>query len=514
MRVRERVVSLTDAELAEVMRPREVTLVEIEESPGVFVSGGGMAQTYRRVVTVESSESGRHRVRQRVEVESHIPFWGFLFGNALASHLGRVGPNTKAPFWFPPDFVDEEATATLARICTLAFVVGYCIVLLSQIITYAAEEFGADKGAQGIALATVRVDVFLALPLTLLADRHGRRRLVVTGTVVALCLTAVGSLAPNLFALTGAQVAARGVANAVVVTLGVMVAEEMPAGARAWATSLLTIAGVTGAGICLFALPIADAAPGAWRVLFLIPLLFIPLARATGRHLKETRRYTVSAETRTHKPNPWKVLRDHRGRFILLASSGLLFALFGTPASQFQNEFLRNNRGFSGAEISLFVVLTALPGGIGIVVGGRLAERGRRLVGAVAMFAGTAATALMFYSSGVGLYAWSAVGSLIGAAAIPALAVYGAELFPTEARNAANGGIGLASRIGSVIGLVLVGQLSDRIGIPRSLLYVSAGPLLVCVLILAFYPETAHRELEDLNPEDRPPPALPPLPFG
>ena len=506
MRVRERVVSLSDDELAEVLQVRAVTLTEAEESPGVFVSSGGIASTYRRVVTVESSSDGRHRVRQRVELETSIPFWDFLFGAALASHLGRVRPDRKPPFWFPPDFVDEEATATLARLCTLAFTLGYCIVLLSQIITYAAEEFGADKGAQGLALASVRSDVFLALPLIALADRHGRRRLAVTGTIAALVLTAFGALAPNLLALTVAQVVARGIASAAVVTLSVMVAEEMPAGARAWATSLLTIAGVAGAGICLFALPIADAAPGAWRVLFLIPLLFVPLARRTGRNLKETRRYVMSAETRTERPNPLKVLASHRGRFVLLAASAALLAVFSTPAAQFQNEFLRNERGFNGAEITLFVVLTSLPGGLGIVIGGRLAERGRRLVGAVATFVGVATTVLMFYSSGVGLYAWSALGSMVGAAAIPALGVYGAELFPTEARNAANGGLGLASRIGSVIGLVLVGQLSDRIGIPRALTYVAVGPVVLTALILLFYPETAHRELEDLNPEDRPPP--------
>ena len=31
----------------------------------------------------------------------------------------------------------------------------------------------------------------------------------------------------------------------------------------------------------------------------------------------------------------------------------------------------------------------------------------------------------------------------------------------------------------------------------------SAGPLLLGVLVLAAYPETAGKELEDLNPEDR-----------
>jgi hypothetical protein len=33
----------------------------------------------------------------------------------------------------------------------------------------------------------------------------------------------------------------------------------------------------------------------------------------------------------------------------------------------------------------------------------------------------------------------------------------------------------------------------------------AAGPMIMAVLIITRYPETARRELEDLNPDDRPP---------
>jgi len=491
------------------MRPRQVTVLETEESPGTFVASVGPVVHYRRVVTTSAAPAGGYRVQQRVEVVEAIPFWGFLFGPPLAGHLGRIQPHKRPPFWLPADIVDSRAAAALARLATLSMALVYCVTLLTQTITYAAEQFGADKGAQGIALAAVRLDIVLSLPLALLADRRGRRWLVVSATTGALALTAVGAFAPNLLLLAGAQIAARGAANAALVSLSVMTAEEMPAGARAWATSMLTVGGVMGAGICLFALPLADVAPDAWRLLFLLPLAFIPIVLGAGRGLLETRRYTTSAETRLRPPKALQQLQSHRGRFVLLAASGLLLAIFSTPASQFQNEFLRTERGFSGAQISLLVVLTGLPGGIGIVVGGRLAERGRRLVGAAAIVGGVGSTVLMFHSYGAGLYVWSTIGSILGAAAVPALAVYGAELFPTEARGAANGGIGLVSRVGSVIGLVVVGHLADRIGLSRALLYMSAGPFILTVLILAFYPETAHKELEDLNPEDEPLPDLP-----
>jgi len=233
-------------------------------------------------------------------------------------------------------------------------------------------------------------------------------------------------------------------------------------------------------------------------MLFLAPLAGIPLVRRASKTLVESRRFVAPT---AHVGR----MRGHGHRFWLLAASGALLSLFASPASQFQNEFLRADRGFSGAQIALFVVLTAIPGSLGIVVGGRLAERGRRVVGATAVFGGVAFTVFMFHAAGVGLYAWSAIGSLVGAAAVPALGVYGPELFPTGARGGANGAIGVASRIGSVIGLVVTGYFADRIGLPAALTWLAIGPAVLTVLILVAYPETAHRELEELNPEDASP---------
>ena len=51
--------------------------------------------------------------------------------------------------------------------------------------------------------------------------------------------------------------------------------------------------------------------------------------------------------------------------------------------------------------------------------------------------------------------------------------------------------------------LLVVCSLSDRSGgLADAMPVVAIGPALLAVLILVAYPETAHRELEDLNPED------------
>jgi MFS family permease len=95
----------------------------------------------------------------------------------------------------------------------------------------------------------------------------------------------------------------------------------------------------------------------------------------------------------------------------------------------------------------------------------------------------------------------------VAAAGIPALGVYGPELFPTSLRGSTGGLLTLAGVAGSAAGLLAAGFLAEELGgFGPALAPLAAGPLIVAVLVLLAYPETARRSLEELNPEDAPPP--------
>lgn len=503
--------ALDAASIDQIMAPRDGLVLERPEGDGIFSALDGPFRRYRRRVEIvasstdggDGSEDGR-RVRQTVEFELDIPWFGWMFRWAVRRRLASLEPRHGWPWWSPPERISQEGAVALAALCLLSMVTGYLGTILTQTITFAAREFGADKGAQSVALAAVRADVVIAVGLVWLADRRGRRSVLLWTAGLGCLVTATGALVPSLPYLAGSQVVSRGFVTAAAIMLAIVAAEEMAAGSRAYAVSLLGMSAGFGAGVCVFLLRFADAGTQAWRFLFAAAVVGVPVVVSVARRLPESRRFRALFPGGAAGP-PSSPARSHAGRFWLLAASAFLLNLFFAPASQFGNEYLRTERGFSAGDISMFTILTGVPGAIGVVVGGRLAERGRRLVGAVAVIGGVGATVFSYSTHGWPVWAWSALGSVVGAATVPALGVYGPELFPTAMRGKANGIITTLGRCGGVLGLLAAGYLSTQLGsLGPALAVLAIGPAVLAVLVLVAYPETAHRELEDLNPEDAP----------
>jgi MFS family permease len=485
-----RTLTAAEAERHDLWRERTDVVVERTDGPDRYVAAAGPFEGYERTLTRDGDQVTEVLRYRLVGGYGRFPF-SWLHRRTLR-RPGRSG----TPWWAPPEVIDGRAGATIGSLCVIAAVAGYLGTLLTQTVTFAADEFDASKTAQSTTLAVVRIGVLATILITALADRRGRRRLLLLSATVGCVACAFGALAPNLVGVGISQLVVRTMVSSCTVLLTVIAAEEMPRGARAYGITVLGLYGALGVGVCLFALPLADLGERAWRILYVLPLLGLLVLRWAARTLPESRRYEV--------PHDEVPLQGHGRRLALLAVSAFLLNLFKDPASQLLNEFLRDERGFSAARISLFSVATNLPGFFGVLIGGRIADtRGRRGVGAVAVLGGAAFTVFQMLNGGWGMWTLSLVGSVIGAAAIPALGVYGPELFPTSLRGRAGGAIALLGTLGTMIGLVGAGVLSDRWdGLGPALAVLSVGPLIVGILILVAYPETAHLELEELNPED------------
>jgi MFS family permease len=485
------------ARWAELRAPRDDHLLaERQLGEGCFECAEGPFSTYQRTVTAAAADGGL-RVTERIDYDLAIPGWGVVFRVPIRRELRNPSPHS--PWWAPPDRLDAPTTVALSALAGLTLIAGYLGTLITQTITFAADQFDASDREQGITLAAVRVGVLLALAIVAVADRRGRRSLIRVSAMASCAVTATGALAPGMVWLGVSQTIARGLATALALLIGIVAAEIVPRNSRAYTVSILALTGALGSGIAVWLLPLADLGVGAWRILYVVPLVGIPYARYFLRGLPESHRFVIAIE----RPP----IRPHAARLWLLAVSAFLASMFVAPASQFLNDFLRDDLDYSAAQISAFTLITNTPGFLGILIGGHLADaRGRRVVGAVAILGGTTFTVIMFLSQGWSLWAWSIAGSIVGAAAVPALGVYGPELFATTARGRANGFITLVGVLGSAAGLLIVGSLSDTWGsFGPAVAVVAAGPLLLTLLILAAYPETAHRALEEINPEDASP---------
>jgi putative MFS transporter len=486
---------LDPADVERVLRPRDGLIREHPEGDGVFVQAEGPLRQYRRTVTVDAG-----RVTQTVEFRLGLPYFSALFVVPLRLTLTALLPKRPQPWWAPPQRLDRRAAEVLATVCALAVVIGYVGALLSLTMTYAAAEFGASRADQGLALGVVRANVVLALGILILADRRGRRRLILGCAAGAAVLTSLGGLAPSLAGLALTQILAVALTAALLILVGVLTAEEMPAGSRAWALAVLTMSIGLGGGLATGALPLADLGLRAWRLPFAGALVFLPLVASARRHLPESRRWQPATRRSGRPRNP-----SHARRLVLLCGGAFLLSLFATPSGQFQNEFLRTERSFSAAQISAFSLVCGTIGGLGVLLGGRLADlRGRRVVAAVGVGGGIVTTLALYLSRGWPLWAWGVADSVLGYAVAPALGVYGPELFPTWQRSRSTGVVAAAYAAGGVVGLVSAGALSDRFGtFAPTFAVLAIGPAILVVLIVRAYPETAGRPLEELNPEDQ-----------
>ena len=490
-------------ELAALVTPRDDVVLEQLADDDDRSNGAGQAQHLTQAEgpfehydrRVEPLADGT--VRETVDFALPPGTWRPLLNLAVKGSLRRPAKAGRMPWWAPTQRLDARSAQVLGLCASLAIVTGYVGTLLSQTMTFAADEFHIGNTAQGNVLAAARVGGVLAVGLTALADRKGRRRLLQATLLICIGSNLLGAVTPNLLGLAVSQIVNRGAWAAAAILLGIIVAEEMPAGARAYAVSLLAMTGALGAGVALWVLPVADLGVRAWRILYVVPLLMLPLVLTGCRRLPESRRF--------ERPHLSLSLRDHAGRLALLAGSAFLLNVFMGPVTQFRAEFLRDERGFSAAGVALFAALTSTPAGIGIVVGGRLADtHGRRVVGAVATAVGTALIATQFGLSGPTMWAAATTGAIIFAAHVPAVTVYGPELFPTSLRGRANGILSLTAMGGSVVGLLAAGRMADAFdSFAPAMLILAAAPLAMAFLIITRYPETAKRELEDLNPDDR-----------
>jgi MFS family permease len=481
-----------------VAAPRDDLVVEsVAREPAAdheftFEQQHGPFRSYERSGTVVDGQ-----LLERTRYRLTIPWFRWVFALPVRWTLARRGnvPRGRPPWWAPPDRVDSRQVLVLGLLAAASMSSAFTNTLFTQTAQFAADDFGVGDTGFGVAGAIVRAGIIISLPLAALADRVGRKRIMRFAAWAAPIVCALGAFAPNFPALVATQAVGRPLGLTLDFLIAVVVAEEMPRNSRAYAVSVMAMASGLGAGIAVMALPLADLGESAWRLVYLVTLIWLAVAVDIVRRLPETVRFE-----RPHVVAPPMVW----SRFAILATVAICANFFVAPASFFQNRYLREIRGFDASTIAMFTLITATPAALGLVVGGRLADiRGRRRLIAVTIPVATVLVLISFTVDGAPMWFSAFGGGFVGGIALPALAVYRAELFPTGNRGRAAGLLTASALVGGIGGLLLVGRLLDSGGTYGQVIgLVSLAQLVVVVVVLTRFPETAHKTLEDLNPED------------
>jgi MFS family permease len=353
----------------------------------------------------------------------------------------------------------------------------------------------------GIGLAVMRLASLGALPVIGLADRFGRRRMLLATVSVGLALTALAAASPTYWWFVAIFACGRPVLAATNGLAQVTAAEQTASADRAKAVALIAAGYGAGAGGIAIVYSLAASTLGFRGVfgLALVPLALLPLLR---RWIEEPDRFTAAAAGPEH-PVPVfdAVARPFRRRLAVIVVLGFAVSVITGPANSFVFLFAQDYLRQPGIVTAGMVAGAGVAGLAGLLAGRWLADRaGRRLTGAMAM-AAVALLAIWTYSgSALALVAGYILGVFAASVFAPAAGALLNELFPTSVRASAAGWSLAAGVLGAVAGLVAFGAVAGaghRFALAGLVTFLPAALVMVLFWLL---PETRGREPEDLWP--------------
>jgi MFS family permease len=362
-----------------------------------------------------------------------------------------------------------------------------------------ADQAGLSGTDLGIGLAIMRLASLGALPITGLADRFGRRTMLLVTVGLGLAMTAAAAASPSYWWFVAIFASGRPLLSATNALAQVTAAEQTGSADRAKAVALIAAGYGTGAGVVAIVHSLAERAIGfrGVFVLALVPLALLPLL---SRWISEPDRFAVAAAGSEHPvPVLGAVARPFRRRLLVIAVLAFAVSVITGPANSFVFLFAQNFLHQRGIVTAAMVVGAGAAGLVGLLVGRWLADRvGRRLTGALAMVAVALFATLTYTGSASALLTGYILGVFAGSVFAPAAGSLVNELFPTSVRASVAGWSLAAGVLGAVAGLVIFGAVAEavhRFAVAGLVTFLPAALVMVLFWLL---PETRGVEPEDL----------------
>lgn len=393
---------------------------------------------------------------------------------------------------------------TLALLAVVVMFEGFDISATSVVLPYLSHEFGTPTEKLGDALAVIALGSMLAWVLLRLADRFGRRPML----LIAAAGFSLGSLATvaswNVASYTGIQFVTRALLVAQVALAYLIVSESLPPRLRGRANGLLGAMGSFGAALPFLVIgPSLETSLG-WRLLFVIgafPLLMMPLLLW---RLRETPIWLAARERGLPRPSALSELKQLtapglRRSFFAMSALWFIINFASSVGGLFFTLYVVKERGWAPADLAVIAPLGLVGAFVGYAGAGLLADAiGRRWT--LCLFSGLLGLFTMAcYAS---TQSFEITAAFVGLQTMLGIWTLGytlnSELFPTALRGAANGWCNnLIGRWGVVIAPAVMGNLGAHLGgIGPAATWLAATAWLAIPLALFVIPETRGQKLD------------------
>jgi MFS family permease len=366
-----------------------------------------------------------------------------------------------------------------------------------------ADKVGLSGTSLGVGLAFIRLASLASLPLIGIADRFGRRRMILAVTIAGLALTVTAAASPGYWWFVTIFALGRPLLSATNALAEVMAAEETASTDRAAAIAMIAAGYGVGAGTAAIVHSLASGALG-FRGIFALAVVPLVVVYALRGWIEEPNRFKV-AEAEADHPTPvlGAVGPRFRKRVMVLALVTFAVSVITGPANSFIFLYAQDVLHQLGWVTALMVASAGVTGLLGLLSGRWLADHvGRRptCTGAVLAIAGSGA--LAYSGTRPALIVGYTFGVFSGSLLAPAAGALLSELFPTSVRASATGWCVAAGVLGAVGGLVAFGAIADvgnRFASAADLIFL---PTAAAAALFWLVPETMGREPESLWPSD------------
>jgi MFS transporter, AAHS family, 3-hydroxyphenylpropionic acid transporter len=372
------------------------------------------------------------------------------------------------------DRQSPRSQAIIRAIVILLVYQGYSLSIAGVAAPWIAKSFALNEAALARLFALMSVSAVGALIMSRLADRVGRRRIILFSLLVTPLCAGGAAIAPTSVLFAIFEIAISAFLGGSVSSAIVLLAEELPVNQRARGQAFAAFASAIGGVLSYILIPFLLNAGYSWRWL-LAPstagiLIVIPVARMLPI---ESRWAQVTSTREVDASHFYDILHPlyRRRASVLLACAGL-DTMAGTAVNGWLYFDWVSIMGLSPQRASSLVVAGMVIGMFGFPLGAWSSERFGRVP--TVMYVGGAAWlgALVFYGQPLTLVKWSFMILLAAyswfkvASGIMTVAANSAatELFPASLRATMIGCQAITAAAFSMLAQVLIAALIGPLG--------------------------------------------------